>query len=170
MTAVLAHSPYKGFCPVEFECFELQRIQPEQQFPGPLKTEATLSRAGVDKEVLKARWPDDLPLALQFSPRRVGAPSDLLGLLWPDVWRKCSDSISQCHVIRRRGEDRFFAAACTGQSGAICQDEQCHRPQNTKAQARGAEGHYGLQSSCAATEVNRLLNYETRKTPSNRME
>ena len=98
---------------MKFECFELQRIQPEQQFRRPLKTEAPLSRSGVDQEVLKARWPDDPPLALQFSPRCVGAPGDPLGLLWPDVRRKCSESISQCRVISRGGERRFFAPART---------------------------------------------------------
>lgn len=121
---VLARRSLERFCPVKFERFELQRIQPEQEFRGPLKTEAPFLRSGVDQEVLKARWPDDPPLALQFSARGVGAPGDPLGLLWFDFRREGRDSISQDRVIRRGGERRFLASACAGRRGASGERKQ----------------------------------------------
>jgi hypothetical protein len=146
---------------VKFERFKLQRIQPEQQFRRPLKTEAPLSSSGVDKEVLKARRPDDLPLLPQFSPRCVGAPSDPLGLLWSDVRRECSDSISQGRIISRRGERWFFAPACIGRRGARCEREQrdqSDRKAKSKAIGTG-EGHvaHTLARSAGRQETQIIL-------------
>src|ERR1700674_715900 len=67
---VLARRSGKRFCPMEFEGFELQRIQRNEQVFRPVKTVAPLSRPRLDEKVLQARRPDHALSARQ--PSRVG--------------------------------------------------------------------------------------------------
>ena len=89
---------------MELKGLQLHCIQPEQQFGRPLKTKAPFSPAGVNEEILNPGRPDNPPLALQFSPRCVGARGDPLRLVWADSGRrKVDNQIAKFHVVSRHG-------------------------------------------------------------------
>ena len=86
---------------MELKGLQLHRIQPEQQFSRPLKTQAPFSPAGVNEEILNPGRPDDPPLALEFLPRCVCACGDPLRLVWADSGRRKGDN-ADCEISRRR--------------------------------------------------------------------
>ena len=91
-----------------------QAAQAQQQPFGPLETEAALSRAGVDQEVVVTGLPDDAPFALQVAPHVVGNLGDALRFCGIDAGREGHDPAAQDGIISAGSEGRVFLARLSG--------------------------------------------------------
>src|SRR6266567_298186 len=75
----------KRLSPVKLERLQLQRIQSNEKLRCPLKTEAPLSRSGIDEEVLNAGQPHHTPLTAQFYSGRVCSVDDSPSVIRADA-------------------------------------------------------------------------------------